>query len=327
FAGGTRDEILRAHLGEPPPAPSRLGAASPPELDALVLRLLAKRPADRLGYAADLATALHAMGHGAARGRPDPAGAQTLPYLYRAELSGRGELMARARRAIDALARERRGGAIYAGGESGAGKTRLGVEITREAAEAGATVVTGQCLPLGRSGATPLHPFLPLVHAAAARVHEGDEAAAVLAGARVLAPYFPELTALPGYKRIPAPAPLPPDAARARVLDALLAVAVGLAERSPLLLVLNDVQWSDELSLALLARLDPSKLASGGLLVLCLYRDEEAGEALLWRTRGEGVENWTVGRLDEDGIAAMAAGMLAVRSVPRAWRALLARVS
>ncbi len=143
----------------------------------------------------------------------------------------------------------------------------------------------------------------------------------------MLAPYFPEIAALPWVSSLPKPPPLPPDAARARVLDAIVAIALDLAAERPLLLALDDVHGADELSLALLARLDPPRVAARGLLVVCLYRDEEAGESLLALAGAGGAERWAIGRLDQEGIAAMAAGMLAARSVPRAWAALLARVS
>ncbi len=47
FDGPSPFEIIYKHLHEPPPKPSSLNPAVPPELDALVLRLLSKAPSDR----------------------------------------------------------------------------------------------------------------------------------------------------------------------------------------------------------------------------------------------------------------------------------------
>jgi Protein kinase domain len=61
---------LWAHLADPPPRPSDARPALPPELDAVVLRALAKDPADRYPSAGDLArSARSAAGHA---GTPAP---------------------------------------------------------------------------------------------------------------------------------------------------------------------------------------------------------------------------------------------------------------
>jgi len=51
-------DIIAMHLREPPPPPSRLRPGIPPEIDQLVLRCLAKEPAQRFQNAADLAIAI-----------------------------------------------------------------------------------------------------------------------------------------------------------------------------------------------------------------------------------------------------------------------------
>jgi hypothetical protein len=51
-------EIIAMHLREPAPAPSQLRPGIPPEIDQIVLRCLAKDPAQRFQTAADLAIAI-----------------------------------------------------------------------------------------------------------------------------------------------------------------------------------------------------------------------------------------------------------------------------
>jgi len=54
------EEVLRAHLDQPPPAASQFAGGIPPALDAAILRALAKDPADRYTSTADMARALDA---------------------------------------------------------------------------------------------------------------------------------------------------------------------------------------------------------------------------------------------------------------------------
>jgi serine/threonine-protein kinase len=58
FSGRNIVEVLQAVSSKAPVPPSRLAADLPPELDAIILRLLAKEPADRFASAAALREAL-----------------------------------------------------------------------------------------------------------------------------------------------------------------------------------------------------------------------------------------------------------------------------
>jgi predicted ATPase len=82
------------------------------------------------------------------------------------------------------------------------------------------------------------------------------------------------------------------------------------AERWPLLLVLDDVHWADEDSLALLRHLARSALRARMLIVLCV-RDTELGDAaagVLGDLRREGpLVHVALGGLDDEAIAAVIA--------------------
>jgi serine/threonine-protein kinase len=54
FTGETVHEIMEQVLGADPPSPGSVNARVPPELDAIVMRMLAKRPADRFPSARSL---------------------------------------------------------------------------------------------------------------------------------------------------------------------------------------------------------------------------------------------------------------------------------
>ena len=58
FNGDDWYEIARQHVDDPPPAPSSLNPALPPELDAIILRCLAKAPDDRYATGDELCEAL-----------------------------------------------------------------------------------------------------------------------------------------------------------------------------------------------------------------------------------------------------------------------------
>jgi hypothetical protein len=61
FDGGDWYSIARRHVEEPPPAPRHLVAELSPDFEAVILRLLAKRPEDRYPDAAALVAALSAL--------------------------------------------------------------------------------------------------------------------------------------------------------------------------------------------------------------------------------------------------------------------------
>jgi hypothetical protein len=55
---GNADEVIRGHLKQTAPAPSKLAPEIPPELDALIVKCMAKKPDERFQTAADLFAAL-----------------------------------------------------------------------------------------------------------------------------------------------------------------------------------------------------------------------------------------------------------------------------
>ncbi len=308
-AGG----VLHQHLRRQPLAPSKVVEGLPPELDVLVSRLLAKRPQERLGYAEDVAAALTALGAEAeARDTPRPA-----PYLYRPDFSGRGEVLGRLVQALEA-ASGGHGGCVFIGGESGVGKTRLAMELATEATHRRLAVVTGECAPLP----APLHPFHPLLLAVADRCREhGASETDRLLGPRgkVLAVYEPTLAQLPGQDAQPEPPPLPPQQARARVLTSLRDTLFALARAQPLLLVLDDLQWADELSLSALQELTPEHLRAHGVLLVGTYRLDEADSTLRRLVQAPGGVGLELERLEAPSIRDMVRGMLALREAPEAF--------
>ena len=319
---GENAAVIRQHLEDLPLPPSLRAPGLPAELDRLILQLLKKRPQDRLGHAADVAAALVALD---AEAEPED-GPAPRPYLYRPEITGREGALATLEEAALRLSRERRGGIVLIRGESGVGKTRLAMEMGRRAAKRPLTVLTGRGMAPGAGGpsaqagvAPPLHLLRPVLLEIADLAHEGHRAAIewlLSPRGRVLATYEPNLRHLPGHEEQPAPAPLPPEQARALVIAALRETLRVLAERSPIVLVLDDLQWADELSLSLLAALAEAGSEERRVLLVGTYRSEESRPELEGLARAPGVTTIALDRLDAPSVEAMISGMLGLRARP-----------
>ncbi len=335
FRGATLAQILQEQLTTAPRPPSAIVSGVPPALDALILGLLAKERRARIGYADDVAAVL--AGLGASGPAPSKAARS---YLYRPETVGRAAILAELRLHLDAAVAGR-GSFVVVGGESGIGKTVVLAELAREAVARRVQVVIGECVAVGLSRRSELDaageqlgPLRPLLRAVAgASIEGGPAVAARLLGARgrLLAPYEPAITAVtgPDDHAVPPgrPPELPPEAARERLLLALRDTLVAFSEEAPVLLVVDDLQWADELSRSFLGALEAEVLAGRRLLVVVAYRSEEASEALQAVVGAPHVRGLAIERLDEDGIATLVGHMLAMASPPAAFVRFLTRHS
>jgi serine/threonine protein kinase/tetratricopeptide (TPR) repeat protein len=313
FAGPS-SAILLAHIRDTPPPPSCVAPGVPAELDELVARMLAKRPRDRVGHAGVVAAALERMGAEPPEGYDPP---RPRAYLYRPGFSGRtaplDDLERYLMRSLDG-----RGGVLFVGGESGVGKTRFAIEAARRARALGIRVLAGECEPL-EPGAEPAaaHPLgafrRPLEAVAPERSDE--------ARWRVLAPYVSPSAAVE-------PAPdLPVEAALARLYDALAHVLAPVGGE-PCLLVLDDLQWADELTLGFLAHaIESRRLERDGLLVVALYRSEEASGALARLVASPAAGRLSLDRLDGGAVASIVGDMLALDPAPAVLGDLVSRQS
>src|SRR5262249_24311997 len=95
---------------------------------------------------------------------------------------------------------------------------------------------------------------------------------------KLLALYEPALAEVPGLENHPEPAELPPEAGRLRLFTELTQTFLALAQTAPLLLMMDDLHWADELTLDWLEFLSRSPgLSEAGLVVLASIRTDEAG--------------------------------------------------
>ena len=132
------------HLHAQPVPPSQRVEGIPAGLDAMVLRLLAKEPRERFGYADDVAAALAELGAGDGLAATGP---RPRAYLYRPGFAGREEALEQFERHLEHL-RSGAGGVVLVGGESGVGKTRLVLEVARQAELRKLQVLAGECTAL-----------------------------------------------------------------------------------------------------------------------------------------------------------------------------------
>jgi DNA-binding CsgD family transcriptional regulator len=152
-------------------------------------------------------------------------------------------------------------------GDAGVGKTRLLLALAGRARQAGTRVLAGGCVELGDIGL----PYLPVVDALR-QLADDPEVAGLLADVAMTAPGLGRL--LPGIDRAGALGGSSDGADQLQLLDAVRAILVGLAQRSSVLLVLEDLHWADRATRDLVSYLART-LRSGRVTLAVSYRSDE----------------------------------------------------
>ncbi len=328
FVSNDSEELMEMHLSMTPTPASRRVSGVPPALDALLARALAKTQADRIGHAVDigvwLADILAEIDPSSRRSsaRTDKAFSRT--HLFRPLMVGRASEMSLLIKHVSEVDAHR-GGMIVITGESGIGKTFLAAELSQRAYLAGMRVVVGECNPRSPStgapastGSPPLQPFRRLFEAIRDRCREGGpKETERLLGSHLglLATYFPALSQLGPP---PTPSPLPSMAARERLIGAVADVIATFSRDRRLLIAIDDLQWADDLSLAVLQHLDESYFRNTPAIVLGIYRSDEITPAVAALEKRSGVVSCRLERLGRSEVGEMIAGMLGMRDPPAA---------
>ena len=169
-----------------------------------------------------------------------------------------------------------KGGLALLEGEAGVGKTRLAWHTLQQAVTAGATVISAACQPLERQ-----LPFAPLADSMGRYVDSlsSDALPALpVASLAQLAQIIPSLhDRLPNLPALLGEGAIRSDDDRQRLVDGLLAFITALARARPLVLLLDDLQWADGDTLAVLGRL-AARLADLPILLLLAYRSDDLAE-------------------------------------------------
>ncbi|HKU40105.1 MAG TPA: AAA family ATPase [Polyangiales bacterium] len=319
--GGSLDSVIDQHLRRPPPKLRELVGGFPPALEELVGGLLEKDRRRRIGHARDVASVLATCG-----ARPVPWGAalpEVRTYLYRPPLIGRHDILDQLDTLILALT-EGRGSMAFVEGESGVGKTRLALELAKHAEHRGVRVIASGCLDLSAGQhsdlgvqSAPLEPLRPFLrYVADACAERGESAAFQLLAASdpLLAAFEPALARWVTSPDDASLKALPARAALNRVYESMRQVLVAFADRAPLLLIIDDLQWADELTLGLLEHLGAAfeRGPDAPLLVLGLLRREECGPRLRASVQAAWARRFELHRLDRDELGQMVGGMLSI---------------
>lgn len=323
---GLAQEVATGHLYRIPARLSDIAPQLPEALSDLVDRLLAKDPQQRIGYADDIGATLGRLGAADLPAEYEQRSAR--PYLYRPGFTGRDGLIEELSSRAQQLHR-RMGGLVLLGGESGVGKTRVLLEFNRRISmqAVAAQVLMSECLPERRRPFEALRQPLQQIADRCRALGPTETARIVGDAAGFYSVVVPDFAELPG---------VPPSAAvegqgreaRVRLWEALTATFRALAEQQPTVLVLDDLQWADELTMSWLEYVDStSAVAAIPLLIIGSYRTEERSAGLDRLLHSPRVIALLLDRLQPSQVASMVGDMLALAAPPPLLTAHLARHS
>ncbi len=279
FIGADAEEVLSLRRHVDPLHPSVHVPGVDPALAGLCMRLLAREPARRPG----VDEVLRALGEDPA----EVARSAAAPPVGHDDVAliGRSRELARLRAGYE-LARSGHGAALRIKGPSGCGKTALIERFLDDIArDDGALVLAGRCY---ERESVPHQAVDGLVDALCQHLLELPREVAdalmpvdVLAMARAF-PVLARVEAVAQARRRSRSVDPDPVELRRRAHGALRELIARLAERRPLVLFIDDLQWGDVDSAPFLA--DLLRPPVPPLLLLVAYRSEDVASSALLRT-------------------------------------------
>lgn len=163
-----------------------------------------------------------------------------------------------------------RGGLVLLGGEAGVGKTRLGGEFGERARERGAIVLSGGCYE--GDWQPDYGPFIEAIRKYQWAPEPQRPGSEVSPSVWPLARLIPDIIGAP--PGVPALPHLQPVDERLRLFDGFVQFVLAIARQTPTVILLDDLQWADGVSLQLLRYLG-RYLATEPVLVLGIHRELE----------------------------------------------------
>ena len=172
-------------------------------------------------------------------------------------------------------ARAARGSTLLISGEAGIGKSRMVRTLVEHARDQGFVALTGACFETDR--AHPFAPVLDLVRVLASVTSPALAAHYFAPAASDLVSLFPELQSI--FAGSEARRSLGPEDDRRRLFQSFSESMQLLGRRQPLLLVIEDVHWSDDATLDLVLHL-ARRIGTQPIALLLTFRSDEVGPRL-----------------------------------------------
>jgi hypothetical protein len=162
------------------------------------------------------------------------------------------------------------GSFVLLNGGAGIGKTRLAMEIAEYASRQGFQVLLGHCY---EREPHPYLPFVEMLEMALAQAPSLERFRQTLGdNAAELAQIVPRLRGV--FPDIPPPLELPAQQARRYLFQSVAALLARAAQRMPQFLIVDDLQWAEESTLALLTHL-AHRVAQLPVVIVGTYRDND----------------------------------------------------
>jgi len=279
FPGEDSVKVIFSHIHDYPVSPSRLNLKVPQSLAECIMKLLQKEPAKRYQTAADLLAVLRDIAEGYLRETLVPSHKPSIVVpsprpvsAKEVQLIDRIEEMNTLREAADKAVRGE-GGLVFLYGEAGIGKTRLTRELGAYARLRGMQVLYGRCPALFRMDGVPPYILWSEV------IKDYLEGCSPEQLYRVIGFYPSEVCKLVPELRqrlgaIPQSLPIGPEHERDRLFEAVSQFVTNISKEAPLLVVLDDLQWTDQTSLLLMHYLARGVYKTP-LLLLGAYRETD----------------------------------------------------
>ena len=288
FDGNSVGEVLRQHLAVRPKLRSG-GVEIPRALEELVGRLLQTDPSDRYQSAesalADLRALDEALSHGEAEPELVTGAHDQRRSLTEPSFVGRHEELAVLERELERT-RSEPARLVVVEAESGGGKSRLLEELSARAVHHRAWVLQGQAMD--QAAQRPFQLFNGVAAGIAAAARERPALVEVLRQ-RLGGQETALATVLPQLEPVLRPAPQqnlgPESFGESRGIRALTSLLSALGtEAEPAVVLLDDCQWADELTLRAIEAWQQTASRNGGHAMLVVsFRSEEAGPGHMLR--------------------------------------------